>query len=176
MQDKIKMRRLKDCIEDYKCLEKWYQEKEIYSQFEQRTLTLEEIKNKYYKRTLENAKVPVYMICYEDVPVGIIQHQMVDKKTKDLYKISIDNVYEIDIFIGELQLHNKGIGKICIDLISKYLFEEKNANLLVMCPLKDNIIAIKCYENAGFAKKNEFITNNTICVLQEYVLMVKEKM
>jgi len=32
----IKLRRLNDVLEDYKCLEKWYQEKEIYYHFEQR--------------------------------------------------------------------------------------------------------------------------------------------
>ena len=58
--------------------------------------------------------------------------------------------------------------------MNKYLFEEKNANLLVMCPLKDNYSAIKCYQKCGYITKSHFKTEDTIGTLQEYVLMVKE--
>jgi len=171
----IKLRRLNDVLEDYKCLEKWYQEKEIYYHFEQRKLNLEEIKNKYYERTLEDAKIPVYMICYDDLPIGIIQYQLINNENKKLYNISSERVYEIDIFIGELKFHDRGIGKISIDLISNYLFSTKNADSLVMCPLKENEKAIKCYEKSGYIKKDEFTTEDTIGTLKRYVLMVKEK-
>lgn len=73
--NKLKLRRLENTNKDYKYLEKWYQEKEIFSHFEQRKLTLEEIKNKYLPRTKVDAKVPVFMIEYDDKPIGIIQYQ-----------------------------------------------------------------------------------------------------
>ena len=38
--NKLKLRRLENTNKDYKYLEKWYQEKEIFSHFEQRKLTL----------------------------------------------------------------------------------------------------------------------------------------
>lgn len=34
-----------------------------------------------------------------------------------------------------------------------YLFKEKRASLLVMCPLKDNLPAIKCYQNVDLLAK-----------------------
>lgn len=40
----VNIRLLKDQVEDYKLLESWYQEEEIYSSFEQRKLNYEEIK------------------------------------------------------------------------------------------------------------------------------------
>ena len=58
----IYLRRLKDIESDYRYLEKWYKEKEVYLAFEQRVLSYEKIKNKYYERTLDNTKVPVYII------------------------------------------------------------------------------------------------------------------
>ena len=70
----LRLRLLKDSKKDYKMLEKWYQEEEIYSQFEQRKLDYDEIKDKYFPRTLKNTKIPVYMIEYEGKPVGIIQY------------------------------------------------------------------------------------------------------
>ena len=69
---KLELRQLIDSDEDYKKLEKWYQEEEIYSHFEQRKLNYKEIKEKYYPRTLKEAKIPVYMIEYDKVPIGII--------------------------------------------------------------------------------------------------------
>ena len=173
-QKTIELRSLIDKDSDYKLLEKWYQEKEIYSHFEQRVLSFIEIKEKYYERTLNNSKIPVFMIEYEGLPVGIIQYQLINEDNKKLYNICNDKSYEIDIFIGELNLHNKGIGKKSIELMTNYLIKEKQAELLVMCPLKDNKNAIRCYESCGFDIKREFSTKDTIGNLQNYILMIKE--
>lgn len=172
--DNVFLRRLKDDINDYKLLETWYQEEVVYSQFEQRKLNFQEIKEKYYPRTLDNATVPVYMIEYNNISVGIIQYKLVDEENKKLYRLKNDNIYELDIFIGDVKYHNKGIGYKSILIMNKYLFEEKNANLLIMCPLMDNFSAIKCYEKCGFVNKRKFVTEDTIGTLQEYILMVKE--
>ena len=50
---------------------------------------------------------------------------------------------------------------------------EKKADLLVMCPLKNNIKAISCYKKCGFEIKNYFETKDTIGNKQTYALMVK---
>ncbi len=171
----VNIRLLKNIKEDYKMLEKWYQEEEIYSSFEQRKLNYKEIKEKYYPRTLKRAKVPVYMIEYKKEPVGIIQYKLVDEEDKKLYKLTGNNIYEMDIFIGELKEHNKGIGSKAINILSKILETEKNAELLVMCPLKNNAKAINCYKKCGFNIKSYFNTKDTIGVFQTYALMVKEQ-
>ena len=56
--NEIKLRLIKDVESDYKYIEKWYQEKEIYSHFEQKILNYEEIKKKYSKRTSKHSKIP----------------------------------------------------------------------------------------------------------------------
>ena len=170
----ISIRLLKDKAEDYKLLENWYQEKEIYSSFEQRKLNYKEIKEKYYPRTLKTAKIPVYMIEYKDKPVGIIQYKLVEEEDKKLYKLTGNSIYEIDIFIGELKEHNKGIGSTEIKILSNILKTEKNAKILVMCPLENNKKAINCYKKCGFYIKNYFETKDTIGIPQTYALMVKE--
>ena len=170
----LRLRLLKDSKKDYKMLEKWYQEEEIYSQFEQRKLDYDEIKDKYFPRTLKNTKIPVYMIEYEGKPVGIIQYQLIDDENMKLYGIKYNKCYEIDIFIGELAMHNKGIGKKAINILTGFLFNNYQAKLLVMCPLKENISAIKCYEKCGFKINKLFKTEDTIGNLQEYALIIKE--
>ena len=143
----------------YKYLEKWYKEKEVYIAFEQRVLSYEEIKDKYYERTLDNTKVPVYMIEFKSNPIGIIQY-------KEIYK----NKYELDIFIGDINLHNKGIGHLVINKMCEYLFNN-NAKEIIMCPLKENLKAINCYKKCGFIIEKEFEEKDTIGNEQVYVLM-----
>lgn len=172
---KLELRKLIDSNDDYKKLEKWYQEEEIYSHFEQRKLNYKEIKEKYYPRTLKEAKIPVYVIEYDKIPIGIIQYQLINSENKKLYNINYNKCFEIDIFIGELNMQGQGIGEKAINLLSDYLFKEKKAESLVMCPLKDNIPAIKCYEKCGFKINNLFKTEDTIGDLQEYFLMIKEQ-
>lgn len=170
----VNIRRLKNQEEDYKLLEKWYQEKEVYFNFEQRTLNYEEIVNKYYTRTLESTKIPVYIINYNEIPVGIIQYKLVDEINKKLYQLEGNDIYELDIFIGEINMHNKGIGSGAINLLTELLIKEKKAKLLVMCPLKENIKAINCYLKCGFKIDKYFDTENTIGIQEAYVLMVKK--
>ena len=171
----VNIRLLKDAVADYKLLEKWYQEEEIYSSYEQRKLNYEEIKEKYYPRTLKTTKIPVYMIEYKQKPVGIIQYKLLDEKDKELYKLKGNNIYEMDIFIGELNEHNKGIGSSAINKLSEFLYNKKNADILVMCPLENNTKAINCYKKCGFYIKDYFDAKDTIEVLQTYALMIKEK-
>lgn len=171
----IVLRRLLDNDAEYRILEKWYQEKEIYSHFEQRKLTYNEIKDKYLPRTLNNTLIPVFMIEYNNQPIGIIQYQLINEDNKKLYNINSNKCYEIDIFIGELELHNKGLGKRSINLLSKYLFDKKKADMLVMCPLKNNISAIRCYENCGFKILNDFKAEDTIGNIENFICMIRKK-
>ena len=134
INDELKLRRLKDDESNYRYLEKWYKEKEVYHAFEQRVLSYEEIKDKYYERTLDN------------------------------------NKYELDIFIGDINLHNKGIGHLVINKMCEYLFNN-NAKEIIMCPLKDNLKAINCYKKCGFIIEKEFEEKDTIGNEQVYVLM-----
>lgn len=173
-RDNVSLRRLCNIEEDYKLLEKWYKEEAIYSHFEQRILNYEEIVNKYYPRTLVDAKVPVFMIEYDSNPVGIIQYQIINEENKKLYNLDNNNSYEMDIFIGELNLHNKGIGRNSVKLLANYLFKDKNADLVVMCPLKEKENAIRCYEKVGFKINDEFITEDTIGNIQNYIVMILE--
>lgn len=170
----IKLRKLQDVDGDYKKLYEWYQEAEVYSQFEPRKLNYDEVKNKYMPRTLEEAKVPVFMIEYENKPVGIIQYQKINKENQELYGINSNNAYEVDIFIGDISQHNKGIGRRSINLLIEYLNKKNQVDMIVMCPLKNNSSAIKCYENCGFKVIKKFKIEDTIGVLQEYLLMIKD--
>ncbi len=171
----IVLKRLSNDETNYKLLEKWYQQKEVYLYFEQRKLTYNEVVDKYFPRTWNNTSIPVFMILYYNQPIGIIQYQLINEDNKKLYNIYDNDCYEIDIFIGELKYHNKGIGKRSINLLSDYLFDKKQANMLVMCPQEDNIPAVKCYEHCGFQVSCKFSARDTIGNIENYICMIRKK-
>ncbi|MBQ2946601.1 MAG: GNAT family N-acetyltransferase [Bacilli bacterium] len=160
ISDDIKLSVLEDKEENYKLLEKWCNREEIYKHFEQRILKYDEIVNKYKPRCNINAEVPVYMIYYKNKKIGIIQ-----------YKNIKSNTYEFDIFIGEVNLHSKGLGEKVIKLITNYLIDNKGAETFLLCPLKENEKAIKCYKKCGYKIVKEYKDFNTIGEEKEYVMM-----
>jgi len=159
----IKLSLLEDKEENYKLLEKWCSNEKIYKHFEQRILSYSEIKNKYNGRCNEDSDVPVYMINYKDQKIGIIQYK------------KINDTFDIDIFIGETNFHNKGIGKQVINLFTNYLINIKGAQKFSLVPLKDNLNAIRCYEKCGYKVVKEIKDKNTIGEEKEYVQMMYEK-
>lgn len=158
----IKISLLEDKEENYKLLEKWCSNEKIYKYFEQRILSYDEIKNKYIKRCNVDSNVPVYMIYYKNEKVGIVQYK------------KINDIFDIDIFIGETSFHNKGIGEEVIKLFTKYLINVMGARKFSLVPLKDNLNAINCYKKCGYKVEKEIIEKNTIGEEKEYIEMMYE--
>ena len=169
----VSLERLTDKNENYELIHKWCSNKEVYTYFEQRILSYNEIKNKYYPRTKDDSEVPVYFIVNNHEKVGIIQYTKIDKETLDFYNINNDNAFEIDIFIGKKENYNKGIGSKAINILCDKLYSEFNASIIVMCPIISNLNAIRCYEKCGFKKISEYKKEDTIGNIQTYLLMIK---
>jgi len=171
----VTLRRLRDAAEEYRRLAAWCRQEEVYRYFEQRVLTDEEIERKYRPRTREDAAVPVFMIEHEGRPVGVVQYQAVCADSDCRRFLPDGNGYEIDIFIGEADERGKGIGRQAVELMAEVLFEEKGADALVMCPLRENVRAVRCYRKCGFEERGVFEAADTVGVRQEYVCMVRTK-
>ena len=73
----LTLKRLTNKESNYQALYEWYQDEEVTSAFEQKSLSINEIKNKYYPRTLKNTNVFVYLIFYQNKPIGLIQYQKI---------------------------------------------------------------------------------------------------
>lgn len=60
--------------------------------------------------------------------------------------------YGIDLFIGENNYWNQGIGTKMLSAVIKYIFEQLQAVKIVIDPDVSNARAIRCYEKCGFVK------------------------
>jgi len=58
----------------------------------------------------------------------------------------------IDIFLGAVDKRDQGIGTSVMKLLTRGLFEQYDADVLMIDPKIHNLRAIRCYEKAGFRK------------------------
>jgi aminoglycoside 6'-N-acetyltransferase len=69
-----------------------------------------------------------------------------------------DDVWALDIFIGDPEQWGKGIASKALKMMVDHLFKERNAKKIIIDPDVRNERAIRAYEKAGF-KKQEILHN-----------------
>ncbi len=135
---------------DFLKLYEWCKQEFIYEWFEQRILSYDEIVNKY-ERKLKEGKQDLYIIVYDDKDIGLVQ----------IYKYN-DNNYEYDLFIGEENYLDKGIGTKVVNKINNIIYTKYKADSIILRPFKRNIRAIKCYLKCGFKIIDEYLGKDTL--------------
>ena len=169
----VSFRNLEDKEKDYKLLYKWCSQEFVYEWFEQRKLSYEEIKNKY-KNKLKNKEQDLFIITYNNIDIGLVQiykyNNDISLKELENYK----NIYEYDIFIGEEDYLSKGIGSNVVNLVNKMIYEDYNADAIILRPFKRNIRAIKCYEKCNFKNVYEYIGKDTLGNKERIVVLINE--
>lgn len=146
----IKIRELTS--NDFQLMLKWLTDERVLEFYggRDKKYTLESI-TKHYTKKWQDEIIRV-IIEYNDNPIGYGQiYKMYDELYIEYqYPKSNNIVYGMDQFIGETDYWNKGIGTEYIKMILEFLKEEKNADAVILDPIKNNSRAIRCYEKAGF--------------------------
>jgi aminoglycoside 6'-N-acetyltransferase len=62
------------------------------------------------------------------------------------------DAWGIDQFIGESDLHGRGIGSRQVRAVVDWLVTDRGVDLVVTDPVVENARAIRCYEKAGFGR------------------------
>lgn len=169
----INLIKFKDITENYMLLHHWCSQEFIYTWFEQRILSYDEIVNKY-KNKLQEEKQDLYIIRNNDIKIGLVQiYQYKENKFKQLN--NYNNIYEYDLFIGNKEYINKGLGVNIINLINEKIYYEYNADAIILRPFKRNIRAIKCYQKAKFKNICEYIDKDTLGHKEEIVVLLNVK-
>ena len=166
----IEFRKLDDTKEDYLELYNWCQNKDVYEWFEQRKLSYDEIVNKY-KNKINNKTEDVYIIILDNKDIGLVQIYMFENDIK----IDTDNnTYEYDLFIGEEEYLDKGIGTLIVNKVNDIIINKYHANSIILRPFKRNIRAIKCYEKCGFVNILEYLGKDTLGNPEVISVLIKE--
>lgn len=152
----IRVRQLQDCSDDYSLFVKWLSDLDVCEYYEGRTkpFNYDMVLEKFEERAKGIDPVIVGIIECEDVAIGFVQFYTTepgeyyesDVIDRNNYKIS----YGMDIVIGDKNYWNKGVGTQTIQLLTEFLFNKKNADIIFIAPQTWNKRAIRCYEKVGF--------------------------
>lgn len=152
--ENITIRLMRDTIEDYNLMLKWLNDENVLQYYEGRdnSFNMDRIKKKYKKKILSSCDFPC-IIQYDGVDVGYIQYYQLTDEGYTEYGYNIkEKIFGIDLFIGEVEYWNKGIGNKVLKLLIEIIRKEKKADRITIDPQAWNIRAIKCYEKCGFKK------------------------
>lgn len=162
----IKLVKVDNSNVDYDLLYSWCQDKNVYEWFEQRVLTKEEIINKYNNK-LNNSDQTLLYIDKDNTHIGLVQFYKSDYEYE-----TYNNIYEYDLFIGDVSSLSKGIGTVVVNMINKMLFDDFDADLIVLRPFKRNVRACKCYEKCSFKLIDEYDDVDTLGNKEKYCVYI----
>lgn len=153
----ISIRKMEDDIRDYNLMAKWLSTEELLDYYEGRSnsFNLDKVIKKFASRAKGEEAVIPCIIEYNQKPIGYIQYYCIEPDEYDIGDaINMKNYmcpYGMDLFIGEIDSWNKGIGTIVVKSLIAYLFENENTDIVFIDPQTWNKRAIRCYEKSGFA-------------------------
>ena len=170
----IVFRPLNDEEKEFVQIHKWCQNNYVYEWFEQRILSLDEIRNKY-KNKLKEGKQSLFIIQCNNKDIGLLQLYKFENDINLKELEQYNNIYEYDLFIGEEDYLSKGIGHKIINLINKEIYSKYNADAIILRPFKRNIRAINCYKKCNFILINEYKDKDTIGNTEIISVMLNKK-
>jgi len=154
--DEIAVRKMEDCIDDYNLMVKWLSNPVVLEYYEGRNnpFDYDRVIHKFGPRAKGEEPVIPCILEYKERPIGYLQYFRIEAEE---YKVSeiinlqtYSSPYGIDLFIGETNHWNKGVGTKLLLAGLRYLFEYENADVIFIDPLTSNKRAIRCYEKCGF--------------------------
>lgn len=154
----ITIRLMQDKIEDYQLMAKWLTDEKVLEFYEGRdnAFYLDRIIETYKPLVRGDEPVNPCLIYYQNFPIGYLQYYALNdlaETDRQMYHLEqTNNVYAIDLFIGETSYWNRGIGTQLLGIFINYLFTVLAADKIVIDPHVDNTRAIRCYEKCGFVK------------------------
>jgi len=153
--DKITIRKMEDCTADYSLMSNWLSNPVILEYYGGRDnpINLQKAIEKYRPRICGDSYVIPCIIEYDKTAVGYIQYYKEDVEPlvrESLGGREYQNPYGLDLFIGELDYWNKGVGTAVVKLIVDYLLQNSIADIIFIDPQTWNKRAIRCYEKCGF--------------------------
>lgn len=152
----ISIRKLEDNIRDYSVMAKWLSTKELLDYYEgiSNSFDLKKVIKKFAPRAKGEDIVVPCLIEHNQKPIGYIQYFPIEPDGYDVGDaINMKNyglAYGMDLFIGETENWNKGIGTIVVMSLITYLFLNENVDIIFIDPQTWNKRAIRCYEKSGF--------------------------
>lgn len=109
----------------------------------------------HFERRYFDSDEPVNrcIVLLEGRPIGYLQYYRYTDEWKPMIGLRPDEqAWGIDLYIGEPDLHGRGIGSRLLAALAQWLASEHGAERVVIDPRVENTRAIAAYGRAGFRK------------------------
>jgi aminoglycoside 6'-N-acetyltransferase len=157
-KDEINIRPMQNNKHDYQLMNKWRTDEKVLEFYGGRDepYDLKRVIKTYKPRILGKEPLKACIFSYENRDIGYLQYYQLNQLPEHIREMySLENthqVYGIDLFIGETEYWNQGIGTKVLSLAIEYIFSNLEAVKIVIDPNIKNHRAIRCYEKCGFVK------------------------
>ncbi|TAF08970.1 MAG: GNAT family N-acetyltransferase [Nostocales cyanobacterium] len=158
IKDEIKIRPMQDDKHDYLLIETWRSDEKVLQFYGGRDnpYDLQRVIKTYQPRILGKEPLIPCIFSYQNIDIGYLQYyelNQLPEHIREMYSLAdTTHVYGIDLFIGETQYWNQGIGTKVLSSAIDYIFSQLSAVKIVIDPNVKNFRAIRCYEKCGFVK------------------------
>lgn len=177
----LAIRRMRDEDSEYELMVEWRNRPHVRRRWDpdDPPMTVASAKSEYQPDTVPGAPGTACFIESQGRPIGFIQFYRWASFPEGANEVGIpfdEDTYGLDVFIGEPELIDRGLGGRAVELLSAYLIDELGASSVALTVDQDNSRAIRAYEKAGFERVKEVLDTDTY--QGERVLswlMVKEK-
>ncbi|MBI4202238.1 MAG: acetyltransferase [Chloroflexi bacterium] len=149
----LRIRLLRNAEQDYTLMARWLSDERVLEFIFGRDTPYEYAKvvQKYGPRTEGRDPVVACIFGQAGLPLGYVQFYPVPDAAE--YGLeTAEGVYGVDLFIGEPEQWNKGIGTVILEAFTQHLFDGLGAVRIVIDPQVTNSRAIRCYEKCGFKR------------------------
>lgn len=156
-ENRITIRLMENAKEDFLLFLKWMKNPETMKYWEGMTevFSYERVVSEYIQNN--NDQVSQCIIEYDQKPIGFCQFCVLNAEyfevpNAEYYNFVAENdlVYGIDLFLGEVEYRNQGIGTDSLKLLIQTLFDKYHADAVMIDPKVHNKRAIRCYHKCGF--------------------------
>ena len=162
----VTVRRMRDDLDDYALLVRWRSAPHVAEWWDtaRTDLGLDGVIDKYRSRTGPHDPTTACIIEVASLPVGYIQCYLWAAYEVEMREIGFElpvGYWGVDIFIGERDHLDRGIGSRAVSLTYRYLIEERRAIGVALIVARDNVRAQRAYEKAGLVRVSEVLDADT---------------
>ncbi|WP_108977297.1 GNAT family N-acetyltransferase [Leptospira ryugenii] len=161
MKEYSRLQFRKSTIEDLEILLRWDDEEHV----------IASDPNDNWNWEIELANEPPWreqiMVTYDHTPIGFIQ--VIDPKEEESHYWGDigENFRAIDIWIGEVEYLNRGLGTKMMKYAIELCFSNPAVHTVLIDPLVSNVDAIRFYQRIGFKPIGERKFNDDLCLVHE---------
>jgi RimJ/RimL family protein N-acetyltransferase len=153
----LAIRRMRDDPSDYELIVRWRNEPHVREWWDpdDPPMTLAAAIEEYRADTRGGSPTTACIIEQNGSPIGFLQFYRWSDEPSDaeVLGISLDqDAWGLDLFIGEPSQVGRGVGPRVIDLLCRFLFDERGASLVALVAAQDNARALRAYERSGFRR------------------------